>query len=135
MSNPSRSSEIPVLLQQALALHQQGRLSQAELLYKKILKRVPNQFDALNLLGVLACQQRNFEVAAWRLGQALRVNPAYAPGHSNLGYALRELRRFEEALASCERALALQPDLADALSNRYPSGRGRLPLACLIWCG
>jgi protein O-GlcNAc transferase len=119
MTNPSRrSAKIDDLIQQALALHQQGRLGDATRLYETILRQNPRHFDALNLLGVIACQHGNFAVAVQRLGQALKVNPAYAPGHSNLGYALRELQRFDEALASCDRALALQPDLADALSNR-----------------
>jgi hypothetical protein len=37
---------------------------------------------------------------------------------SNRGVSLHELRRFEEALASCDRALALHPDHAEAHSNR-----------------
>ena len=37
---------------------------------------------------------------------------------SNRGNALYELKRFEEALASCDRALTLRPDYAEALLNR-----------------
>jgi tetratricopeptide (TPR) repeat protein len=32
--------------------------------------------------------------------------------------ALHELGRFEEAVASYDRALAIQPDFAEALNNR-----------------
>ena len=37
---------------------------------------------------------------------------------SNRGITLHELKRFEEALASYDRALMLRPDYAEALSNR-----------------
>ena len=36
------------------------------------------------------------------------------PRVSNRGITLQELKRFEEALASYERALALRPDHAEA---------------------
>ena len=37
---------------------------------------------------------------------------------SNRGNALYELKRFDEALASCDRALTLRPDYPEALLNR-----------------
>ena len=36
----------------------------------------------------------------------------------NRGLTLHELKRFEKALASYDRALTLRPDYAEALSNR-----------------
>ena len=49
----------------------------------------------------------------------LRGTPMnYAEALFNRGATLRELRRFEEALASYDRALAGRPDYAEALSNR-----------------
>src|SRR6185437_14878935 len=46
------------------------------------------------------------------------LKPDYAEAHSNRGTVLHDLHRFEEALASYDRALALRPDFAEALSNR-----------------
>ena len=46
------------------------------------------------------------------------LRPDYAEAHSNRGNALHELKRFEDALASYERALTLRPDYAEAHSNR-----------------
>ena len=42
------------LLAEALAAHRQGRLAEAEALYRRILALVPQHFDALHLLGVIA---------------------------------------------------------------------------------
>jgi tetratricopeptide (TPR) repeat protein len=46
------------------------------------------------------------------------VRPDYAEALSNRGLTLKELKRFEEALASYDRALTLRPDYGNALSNR-----------------
>ena len=42
----------------------------------------------------------------------------YANALSNRAITLHELKRFEEALASYDRVLAVRPDFAEALSNR-----------------
>jgi protein O-GlcNAc transferase len=110
--------ESPRLFQEAVALHQQGQLASAKALYQELLQALPNHFDSLNLLGVIACQERDFASAVSWLGLALKLNPRYAPAHSNLGYALRNLGRHKEALASYNRALAILPNFPDALSNR-----------------
>ena len=46
------------------------------------------------------------------------MRPDYAEALSNRGNTLKELKRFEEALASYDRALTVRPDYAEALSNR-----------------
>ena len=46
------------------------------------------------------------------------MRPDYAEAFSNLGITLHELKLFEEALTSYDRALRVRPDYTDALSNR-----------------
>ena len=46
------------------------------------------------------------------------MRPDYAAALNNRGNTLKELKRFDEALASFDRALAVRPDYADALNNR-----------------
>ncbi|HET7912256.1 MAG TPA: tetratricopeptide repeat protein, partial [Pseudolabrys sp.] len=54
-----------------------------------------------------------------------------ADAHYNLGSSLRVLGRYDEALTSLDRALALQPDFTKALNNRAAvlEGLNRLPEA------
>jgi predicted TPR repeat methyltransferase len=111
-------NEIHALLQQALALHQQGALGRAQALYDDVLRAEPLNFDALHLSGVLARQQGEPERALAMIEGALALDGGRAIAHCNRGVALQDLGRHEEALASFERALALQPDYATALSNR-----------------
>jgi tetratricopeptide (TPR) repeat protein len=46
------------------------------------------------------------------------VRPDYAEALCNRGVTLYTLKRFEEALASYDRALTVRPDYAEALCNR-----------------
>src|SRR6516164_404079 len=115
---PTRSLALASTLNQALALHQAGRLTEAEQSYLQILKAQPNHFDCLHLLGVIFYQRGNHAEAVRQIDVALKINSKAAPAHNNRAIALQELKRFDEALASYDRALALKPDHADAFNNR-----------------
>jgi tetratricopeptide (TPR) repeat protein len=53
-----------------------------------------------------------------RIPAARKARGRSSPTLYNRGVALRELKRFEEALASYDHALTLRPDYAEALLNR-----------------
>jgi tetratricopeptide (TPR) repeat protein len=105
------------LMANALALHQAGRLAEAEKIYQRILAAQPGHFDSLHLLGVILFQRGNHAKAVQQIDIALKKNPDNVVALNNRGNALLALSRFEEALASYDRALALRPDYADALCN------------------
>ena len=86
----------------------------------QILRRQPDNFLALHLLGVLSLQtgRRWPRACQTLLSKTVAISPVFAPAHANLGNGLRELRRFDEALESYDRAIALQPDFAEAWGNR-----------------
>jgi tetratricopeptide (TPR) repeat protein len=105
-------------LDQGLALHQQGKLAEAERIYRKVLRQQPNRFDALHLLGVIAVQTGRPAAGAELIQKAISLNATIAVAHSNLGNAFRDLKRPEDALASYDRAIALEPDNPVAHINR-----------------
>jgi protein O-GlcNAc transferase len=104
--------------QHALALHQQGRLADAERLYIELLQHHQDHADAWHLLGLIAVQTGRPERAAGLIGNAIALNPQLAPAHNNRGIPLRQLGRLDEALASYDQAIALAPDYAEAHNNR-----------------
>lgn len=118
MSKPGNPRHLDQLLQQAVALQQNGALADAEELYHEILAKRPRHFDALQLLGALALQSGRIEEGARLLEQAIAINGMQAPLHSNLAFALNALGQPSAALAAANRALALKPGFADALNNR-----------------
>ena len=102
----------------AVAAHRQGRLAEAEALYRGVLARHPASFDALHMLGVIQAQQRNYPEAIALLSRALEVRPGDAAAHCNLGKALRGAGQPRDAVASYDRALGIDPANPDALCNR-----------------
>ena len=109
---------VAATLVEALALHRAGRLADAGLRYRAVLERMPAQFDALHLLGVVEHQQgRATEAVTW-FDRAIAVAADRAPVHANRGAALRDLRQTAQALASLDRALGLDPQHAGAHANR-----------------
>ena len=58
-------------LQTAMAQHQAGSLPQAEALYKQVLQTLPNQPDALHLLGLINKQKGDLKTAAQLMRKAL----------------------------------------------------------------
>jgi len=109
---------VAALLAQGLALHQQGQLTQAKLIYEQVLAKQPQHFDALHLLGVIAAQSKNPTLAVELIGRAIEINPNNAAAYSNCGNVFNELKRLAEALASYDRAIAIKPDYAEAHYNR-----------------
>jgi predicted TPR repeat methyltransferase len=123
--------ELSTLLQQAVALHQQGRLDQARALYREVLAADPRQFDALHLSGVIERQRGDAARAVELIRTALQVDPQQARAHCNLGAALQDLGHAGEALLAYDSALRLDPRYALAWDNRGNTLRrlGRLPEA------
>jgi tetratricopeptide (TPR) repeat protein len=103
---------------QAVTLHQQGRLVEAERLYNGVLAANGDHFDALHLLGVLMHQSGRSAEALKLISKALKTGAKSADALSNYGRVLATLGRNDDALASFEKALALKLDHLEALFHR-----------------
>jgi len=108
---------VPQVLQDALALHQAGRLQEAEALYRQILAGDPGNSDALHLLGVAAHQQGRHDEAMALIVKAIVADASRPEFHNNLGEVHRKLGRPSQAEHSYRAALALAPDMAAAHGN------------------
>ena len=73
------------LLQQAGAFCKAGQWSEAEQVCRSLLKAHPDNFEALNLLGIIASQTRRNREAAELIVRAISVRPDQAVAHLNLG--------------------------------------------------
>ncbi len=112
------ANRIDALFQQALALHQNGALDEAEASYRDVLAMRPRHFDAMQLLGTLALQAGRLEEGITLLERASAIDARQPALHSNMAFALNSLERHDEALKRADKALALAPDFADAHNNR-----------------
>lgn len=113
-----RPGPIASLLHSALSVHLQGHMTQARTGYEQVLALEPCNFDALHLLGVLALQQRDPALAERLIARALKKAPKHAPAWNHRGVALKELKRFKDALDCYEQALLIDPNFSQAHCNK-----------------
>jgi tetratricopeptide (TPR) repeat protein len=105
-------------MNEALSLHRQGRLRDAEKIYTRVLKAAPDHFDALNLLGTIKAQLGRIGEAHRLLSAAVKLNPRAPQAWANLGQVLHALKQDQDALGCFDKALALAPDDIGILTNR-----------------
>ena len=105
-------------IQSAIENHQKGNLKEAESLYKKILKKQPDNPDILHMLGLLLCQRSNYDLAIHYIRKALQFRPVnVAQAYCHLGIAFQGKGLLDEAITSYQKALELDPSFAEASCN------------------
>lgn len=91
----------------------QGRLDEAEAAYRRVLQAQPDSYAALNNLAVLLIARKGQGGQAVDLARrAVALAPSRPQAHDTLGWALRAEGKLDEALASVQRALAIDPKSA-----------------------
>ena len=103
---------------EALTCQQKGQLAHAREICEEILNSQPDNFEALQLLAILASQNSNNQLALSLINKAIAINPGNATLFFNRGIILKELKQRKDAVASYDQAIAIKPDYADAFYNR-----------------
>lgn len=111
------AAELDQALAQAVALHQAGRLRDAETLYRKVLAARPDYPEALHFFGVLAHQDGAQLEAMQRIQRAIEINPDEPSYHYHLGEVLRALGRPVQAAESYRKAIDINDGVSDAHFN------------------
>ena len=114
----SKAINVPQMVQQALELHRQGKLPQAEQLYAEALAVRPDYFEALHMLGLIKLQRNDLAGALLLMSGALLARPKSPEVLLNYGLVLTELRRYEEALAIFDQVLSIKRRSVEGHTNR-----------------
>ncbi len=96
--------------------HQAGKLSEAEVLYRRVLDEEPAHAGALHLLGVLSFQAGRHDAALDLIDRAIAAKPRNADYYANRAVILAAVGRWEESIQACRQAIGLQPNHAPALN-------------------
>lgn len=111
------------LINKGSLLLETGNFAGAEAAAGKALELTPGHPDALFLLGQARFAQLQLAPAAEALRLAVEAAPERAAERVMLAQVLRRLEAFDEAIAQCDAALALNDKLADAYYERAESRR------------
>src|SRR5580658_10801944 len=114
-------SVVSQIFNSAVQLHRQGKLDQAELIYRQILDEIPTHADSLHLLGVVAHQRGQFRRAAQLMQRAVAIAPEAGAYYCNLAESLRMAGEIPAAVSAAQKAIALVP--------HNPDGHNHLGLA------
>ena len=104
------------VMQQAVALHNTGRLAEAEKIYRDVLAKDSRNPDALQLLGLIEHQRGNNDRAVELIRKAITIRPR-AEFYVNLSQAQRALGRMADSLESTQRAVQMAPNIPEAWNN------------------
>ena len=112
MNRKDKTSEgIDRILQGAMTLQTQGMMTEAENLYRKVLKKFPGHPGTLRLMGILSHQVgRSTEESIAYLRDALAADPSFALAHKNIGFLLAKEKHVDEAIFHFGEAARLLPD-------------------------
>src|SRR3954454_10904820 len=82
---------VPRTFQQALELHHQGRIAEAEPLYAAVLAARPDHFDALQMLGLIKLSRGDAVMALRLVTAAMQLRPKSPQVLLNHGLVLNAL--------------------------------------------
>ena len=108
------NTQIFDLVDMAIAFHKNGMLEEARLVYEKILIKDPSHADAINLLGLIALQKKEYPQAIKLINMAisLSTNSRVHEFHANLGAVLHKEKLLDESIASFDLAISLNSNIA-----------------------
>lgn len=104
----------PALLREAAKAFAAGDLKLAEIELQTILQADPEDYRALNFMGILRAQQKREPEAEDFFRQVIRIKPDFAGGHAGLGLLYIQMGRREDAIAQLGETLRLDPSRTDA---------------------
>lgn len=104
-------------LQQALQLHQHGRIADAADLYAAVLRSDPKNVDALNLLGSIMIESGQLETGIQLCQEAVNTAPDFFVPYVNLGNGLQAAGKLEEAADAFQKAVDLNANSPVVYSN------------------
>ena len=107
-------SDADAAFRHAVALSNEGKLADAENIYRGILKQHPRNVPTLCNLAGLLWRAEGFEEAAGLLRRALNEKPNSVEARTLLAKVNQSLGRYEEALSCIEKAIGQGADSADA---------------------
>ena len=116
-----KSTQIPSNLmikgQKAISLTSQGKIAEAEEIYKELIATGSANYAVFGNLAALYGMQGKLKEVIPLLNKAIELKPDYPEAYNNLGIALQEQSELTEAITSFNKAIQLKPNYPEAFNN------------------
>ncbi len=105
------------MLQEGLRWQSQGKNREAAAIYQQVLEIVPDQPDAIHLLGLTLLAEKKFPQAIGLIQRATQLSPSSAVFWGNLGVAYRQAEDYGNAIVAYRKGISLDPQNAETWFN------------------
>jgi tetratricopeptide (TPR) repeat protein len=109
--------DINNLIKSSLENYQNGNLHQAMNGLNHIIKIQPNNITAINLLGIISYQLKDYNSAIRYMIKLIKLNPNNAQTYYILAHSMQETGRLDEAVMNYQKALQINPNFTDVYYN------------------
>ena len=117
MDSQAAANPLREKLVKGVGYQKTGAFEKAQRCYKSVLKKAPNNPDALHLLGVTYRQMGNPKRALEYIQKAINQNPKQSAFYANLARAMMDVGTDPDSLlAVAEKALTLNPQEREAIN-------------------
>ena len=108
-------------LEEALQLHQSGKIAEAKMLYRKVIDQIPDNHIALYFLGIIFYEENETELALEYLKKAVHINPDYSADLAKIYFKLalfsHKNNKSDKAIEYYYEVIRYKPDYTDAYLN------------------
>ena len=94
------TAELSEAEEQAIELIKQGKLSESEAIYRRLIAEGKNTYTIYGNLAAICGMQKRFEEVIELLHKTLTLKPDYPEAHYNLGIALKKQGDLRAAITS-----------------------------------
>ena len=106
----SKPLSVQEKINKLVSLYEKDLLKEALIEAKSLANQYPNVSVIYNIYGMINNVLGNWDQSVICFSKAIKLNPAYADAHYNLGIAQDSLGRLEEAILSYTKAIELKPN-------------------------
>lgn len=98
-------------------LYNKGYMNAVEELSHELVKNTHSNYLVWNIRGGANISMKNYKSAESAFREAIKISPKRSETYNNLGIALKEQNKIQEALYNYEKAITLQPTFCEAYNN------------------
>ena len=101
----------------AVTNQQNKNLIYAEELYKKIIKKEPQNIPANFNLGLLYRQLKDYKKSITQYEKVIKIKPNHIDAYNNLGSVYEILKDYKKSISQYEKAIEINPNFAQGYYN------------------
>ena len=103
--------------ERAILFYKSGKFLKSQEICHSLLKKDPNNFELLILMGAIFLQLKLYSEAEILIKKSIQINPNHHASYNNLGIIYKEKKNFKNAIENYNKAIQLKPAYIGAYNN------------------